>query len=316
MIIVRPIVNILFVIYNYVGDFGLAIIVFALIIRLAMWPLVKKQLHQARAMRKIGPELAEIRKRTKGNKTMEQIQMLDLYKRNNIKPFNSILTLLIQLPIFFALFSAINVMVLPQEENRSIEHSAYSFVADMPRIREAIENHDEFRPRLFGVVDLGKKATTTPWSIDSAIILLFCLASAFSQYYISKQQMPTGSKPKKSFKEILKESAASGDQPDQSEINSVVTGQMTKFMPIMMFVFMISVSGALSFYYLIGNLVMIVQQKIILKRNVQEMDDKTDKAILKELNDIKEAQVVSGVKETKSKKNITRISVPNNKKRR
>ena len=61
-LIVRPIVNILFVIYSVVGDFGLAIIIFTIIVKFAMWPLMKRQLHQTKIMREIQPELAEIKK--------------------------------------------------------------------------------------------------------------------------------------------------------------------------------------------------------------------------------------------------------------
>ena len=115
MLIVRPIVNILFVIYSVVGDFGLAIIIFTIIVKVAMWPLMKRQLHQTRIMREIQPEVTEIKKNCKGNKQLESIQMMDLYKRKNVKPFRSVLTLLIQFPIFIALFTAINVAVRPRE---------------------------------------------------------------------------------------------------------------------------------------------------------------------------------------------------------
>ena len=100
MLIVRPIVNILFLIYSIVGDFGLAIILFTIVVKIITWPIMKRQLHQTKMMRKIQPELAEIKKNCKGNRQLESLQMMDLYKRNNIKPFNSILTLLIQFPIF------------------------------------------------------------------------------------------------------------------------------------------------------------------------------------------------------------------------
>ena len=66
-LIVRPIVNILFVIYDLVGDFGLAIIIFVVIVKLATWPLIKKQMHQTRIMRQIQPELAEIKKNVCGD---------------------------------------------------------------------------------------------------------------------------------------------------------------------------------------------------------------------------------------------------------
>ena len=113
LIIVRPIVNILFVIFNLVHDFGLAIIIFTVIVKLLMWPLTKKQFNQTKLIRKIQPELTQIKKNCKGNKQLESLQTMDLYKRYNIKPFASILTLIIQLPIFIAIFSAIRVIATP-----------------------------------------------------------------------------------------------------------------------------------------------------------------------------------------------------------
>ena len=113
IIVVRPIVNILFVIFNLIHDFGLAIVVFTIIVKILMWPLMKRQLEQTKLMRKIQPELTKIRKNCNGNKQLESLQTMDLYKRYNIKPFASILLLIIQLPIFIAIFSAIRVIATP-----------------------------------------------------------------------------------------------------------------------------------------------------------------------------------------------------------
>ena len=148
-IVVRPIVNILFVIYNLVGDFGLAIIIFTILVKLLMWPLVKRQLHQTKMMRKIQPELAEIKKNCKGNRQMESIQMMDLYKRNNIKPFSAVLTTLIQLPIFLALFMAISAMVNPRPSAdtcgyTNVSNCAYEPVRGMARIDDIIGKQDRY----------------------------------------------------------------------------------------------------------------------------------------------------------------------------
>jgi len=60
VLIVQPIFNLLLFIYSIVpyADFGVAVIIFTVIVRFAMWPLVVKQLHQVKAMRKLQPELA------------------------------------------------------------------------------------------------------------------------------------------------------------------------------------------------------------------------------------------------------------------
>ena len=73
MIVVRPIVNILFVIFNLVHDFGLAIIIFTVIVKLCMLPLTLRQLKQTKLMRKLQPELTQIKKNCKGNKQLESL---------------------------------------------------------------------------------------------------------------------------------------------------------------------------------------------------------------------------------------------------
>ena len=127
-IVVRPIVNILFVIFNLVHDFGLAIIIFTILVKLLMFPLTKKQLNQTRLIKKIQPELTQIKKNCKGNKQLESLQTMDLYKRYNVKPFASILLLVIQLPIFIAIFSAIRVIATPLPQD-NLTNRAYDIVA-------------------------------------------------------------------------------------------------------------------------------------------------------------------------------------------
>ena len=352
MIIVRPIVNIFFAIYSLVGDFGIAIIIFVVLVKILMWPMMKRQLHQTRIMKEIQPELAEIKKRCKGNRQMESLQMMDLYKRKNVKPFRSMLTILIQLPLFISLFTAINVATRPRE-NYNVEHSAYSFVRPLRNVDELAtkqtkyledvkyynENKDneekkdeltvpvyEFEPKLFGLVDLS--ATAGFSTVSSVVILIFALASAGTQYIMSRQQDPTRKKNKRSFRSIMKD-AAKGKEASQEDINAAAQGQMTLMMPFMMLLIMISLPGALVFYYLLNNMITFVIQKIILNRNYTEMEAAADKKILKELKDAQEAVVVedkttekksthyaSSKNKQEEKLHITRISASNKKKRR
>ena len=93
----------------------------------------------------------------------------------------------------------------------------------------------------------------------------------------------------------------------------MATGQMSMMMPIMMFIIMYNLNGALAFYYFLSNILMALQQRIILKKVDDEIDDMTDKAVIKELNKIQEGQVVEN-KKTGTK--ITRISARDTKKKR
>ncbi|MDO4611843.1 MAG: YidC/Oxa1 family membrane protein insertase [Candidatus Saccharibacteria bacterium] len=335
-IIVRPIVNILFVIFNLVKDFGLAIIIFTVLVKLLTWPLTKKQLKQTRLIQKIQPELVKIRKNCNGNKQLESLQTMDLYKRYNIKPFASILTLFIQLPVFIAIFSAIKVIATPMPTD-NLMNRAYSIVAyegseikvleDKQKVYlEDLQNAEipaeekaeyDFYPQLFGVIDMGAKASdvlsANKFSWSAVFMLMIAIFASVAQYWMTKQQMPSGkSEKKKKFRELLKE-AQDGKEIDNSDINNLTTGQMSKMMPVMMFIIMINLHGALAFYYFLSNVLTIFQQKVIYKHVRDDMDDATDKATIRELNKIQEAEVV---KNKKTGTKITRISAKDNKKKR
>lgn len=346
LIVIRPIVNILFVIYNLVGDFGLAIILFTIVVKFLTWPLVKRQLQQTKLMRKIQPELAEIKKNCKGNRQMESLQMMDLYKRHNIKPFRTVLTTIIQLPIFMALFMSISAMVNPRPSAdtcgyTNVFNCAYEPVRSMPRIAEIISKQDEyfvdldtakaakeageepqtvtyhFEPKLFNLIDLAAHPSDVfqgKISISSFTILLFAFGASVLQFVTSRQQNPSGkSKKSKTFRQMMKE-ASSGAEPDQSELNALASKQMSFMMPIMMFFIMFYLPGALVFYYLLSSGITVIQQKIALNQVEDEMEVSADKAVLKELRKIKEAEVVD--KNKKSKTRITRITAKDTKKKR
>lgn len=324
-LIVNPIVNILFVVYNFIGDFGIAIIIFTIIVKFLTWPLMKKQLYQTRLMREIQPELTEIRKRCNGNKQMESLQMMELYKRRGVKPMSSFWTILIQLPIFIGMFTAIRVMALPTS-NDYLEKRAYAPVASLDRIHdviekqkdyfEKVENHQEgednptyeFKPMLFNQVDLSVRPGTS--STSQFIVLAFAVGAALVQYFNSKQQLAKNKKKGEktsTWKKMIAD-AKEGKDPDQNDINNMVSGQMTFMMPLMMLMITINLPGALCFYYFLSNVISTAQQRYILNKANNKMDDDTDREILKELKQktkqIQEAEVVEN-KKTGTK--ITRI---------
>ena len=348
LLIVRPIVNVQFMIFNLVHDFGLAIVILAILVKIFMWPLTRRQLVQTRLMQKIQPELTKIRKNCNGNKQLESLQTMDLYKRYNVKPFASILVLLIQLPVFIAVFSAIRVIATPLPQD-NLSNRVYSFVAydgsevanlekkQKEYLEDLVNNevpNDEkrsydFHPQLFGAIDLTAKASDVinpaRFSWSAVFMLVISIAASFAQYFVAKQQSASGkSEKKKKFREILKE-AKDGKDVDDSEISSLATGQMSKMMPIMMFLIMFNLHGALAFYYFLSNMFTILQQKLIYSRIRDELDDNTDTAILKELKKSeKGSKIVKGAKireaeiieNKKSGTKITRISAKDIKKKR
>ena len=271
---------------------------------------------------------------------------MDLYKRYNIKPFASILTLLIQLPIFIAVFSAIRVIATPLpadnlsnrayeivayegSEIRMLEEKQQAYLADLSNNDIPVEEKAEydFHPSLFGVIDLTARASDVinpaRFSWSAVFMLVISVAAAVAQYFATKQQMPSGKSEKsKKFRDLLRD-AKEGKDIDDSDVSAMSTAQMGKMMPLMMFIIMINLHGALAFYYFLTNVLTIVQQKLIFAKARDEMDNNTDKAMLKELKKtesgrkmrgkIKEAEVVEN-KKTGTK--ITRISAKDTKKKR
>lgn len=272
-LIVEPIFNLLIFIYSIIpgGDFGVSLIIFTVLIRLAMFPLVKKQLHQVRLTRKMQPEMARIKRETKGNKQAESIQTMELYKKHGVNPFLSIGILLIQLPIFIALFRVVRIFI----DNRDqIGEYTYGFLQNMPAIKRVIQNPDDFNQMLFGFIDMTKHAITTNPLVINWAILALVIISAITQYIMSKQTSPTSTKTKK-VSEIMKE-AADGKEANQSEMNAAVSSAMIKYMPVMMFFIMLNFPAALAVYYTTSNVIAVIQQHFLLKKGEEELEQEID----------------------------------------
>ncbi len=267
-LIVQPIFNILVIIYSVVpgADLGITLVIFTIVIRFALYPLLKKQLHQSRAMQKLQPELKKIQAQYKDNRQMQGVAMMELYKKYNVSPWRSIGILLIQLPIFFGLFSVIKIFA---EQPDQIGKWTYDFLEGLPAVHNLIQNPGSLSHVAFGFIDLNKTAVQNGqiyWPL-----MIIALIGAGTQYIMSKQIMPKNV-PKRKLRDIMSE-AADGKKHDQSDMNQAVSNNMMKFMPIMMFFIMISLPGAIALYYVVSNMVAVAQQAYILKEDEEEMEE-------------------------------------------
>ncbi len=111
VVITYPIFNVLMLLYHLFGDFALSIIVLTLAITVMLLPLTLRQLKSAKAMLALQPELAEIRKRYPQDLKAQREANQELYKRYGISTAASYLPLLIQIPIFIGLYSALNIVL-------------------------------------------------------------------------------------------------------------------------------------------------------------------------------------------------------------
>jgi YidC/Oxa1 family membrane protein insertase len=273
ILVVQPIFNLLIGLYSIIpgGDFGISLIIFTVFVRFALYPLVKKQLHQTQAMKKLQPQLARIKKQAKGNKQLESMQMLELYKQHGVNPFRSIGILLIQLPIFIALYSVIQIFTAHRDQ---IAKFSYNFMENISVVKDLIQRPDQFNETFLGFVDLTKTAFVDG-HIDIFLVILAVVA-AYTQYIMGKQTMPHN-ETKKGLRTVMAE-AAEGKQADQAEMNAIVMTKMMKVMPFFMFFIMISLPGALALYYVTSNIVAVIQQGYLLKKDEEELEEIADEA--------------------------------------
>lgn len=96
-----------------VGNFGLSIIIVTIIIKILLLPLTIKQDKSMKAMKKLQPQLDEIKKKYANDKQMLNIKTMELYKENKVNPAGGCLPILIQLPILFALFGVLRGGIVP-----------------------------------------------------------------------------------------------------------------------------------------------------------------------------------------------------------
>ena len=107
----RPIFALLLALFKLTGNFGVAIICLTLIVRLIMFPIAERQFQSMAAMRKVQPKLKDIQERYKDDKVKQQQEILALYQKEKINPAAGCLPILIQIPVFYALYKVLTVSV-------------------------------------------------------------------------------------------------------------------------------------------------------------------------------------------------------------
>ncbi|MEK7560934.1 MAG: YidC/Oxa1 family membrane protein insertase [Patescibacteria group bacterium] len=182
----RPLFNGLVLSYNAlpVHDLGLAIIVFTVMIRLLMAPLMWRGQKAQNAMTRLQPELEKLKSQYKNDREGFARATMELYQRHNVNPFSGCLNLLIQLPILIALFSVFRDGFRP-------DHAAYLY--------SFVSNPGAINPLTFGGLDLSKG------SIALGVV------SALTQFYATKVTMtPPAARPpgtENDFSRLLQQQA-------------------------------------------------------------------------------------------------------------
>jgi YidC/Oxa1 family membrane protein insertase len=107
----RPIFNILEIFYKLVGNFGVAIMLLTVALKLVLFPLADKSYESMAKMKKIAPEVEKLKAKHKDDPAKQQQEMMALYGKEKINPMMGCLPMLIQIPVFYSLYKVLTVTI-------------------------------------------------------------------------------------------------------------------------------------------------------------------------------------------------------------
>lgn len=223
-IIFEPVLNSLVALSTYLAsNFGWAIIVLTVIVRLALFPLTVRQTRSTKAMQSLQPKMQELQKKYARNQQKLQQEMMKLYKEAGINPLGCIWPMLIQLPIWIALYQSImQAMATTPENLLNLSQHLYSWSA----ISQAVPLSDRFL-----------------WLHLSRPDPNFILAVLVGGTMWVQQKMVT--------------------PPTTDPRQQSMTSMTTLMMPLMFGMFTLSFPSGLALYWVVSNIIGIVIQYFV-----------------------------------------------------
>src|SRR5690606_1257852 len=109
--ITKPLFYALDFFYTTIGNFGVAILIVTILIKLVFFPLANKSYDSMSKMKKLQPEMMKIRDRYKDDRMKQQQEMMALYKKEKVNPMSGCLPIVIQIPVFFALYKVLYITI-------------------------------------------------------------------------------------------------------------------------------------------------------------------------------------------------------------
>lgn len=220
---VQFLVDTLVFLEGFVGSYGLAIILFTLFVRLITLPLTLKQIHSSKAMQELQPKIKEMQKKYKDDRERQSQEMMKLYQEAGVNPMMGCLPLIIQMPVWFALYRALFDMA-----DQGILQAGWWFLPSLaePRGMDWLTN-------------------TANWGPETIAYLILPLLTVVTQVVVQRMLSPTMG-------------AGGGDDDDNPMAGAMQ--QMTTIMPLMFGFFALQVPSGLALYWVTSNVFQLFQQ--------------------------------------------------------
>ncbi len=255
ILIINPFTNMLLLIYALVGNFGLSIILFTILIRLLTHPFMAAQIKSSTAMQQLtqSDEWKKMQEKHKGDQEKIGQETMRLYKENGVNPFASCLPSLIQLPIMIGFYqSIVHAIGATPMQLLAVVRSIYPWMENITpaaSLSALIPIHSQFL-----WMDLGQPervflgAILAPLGIPAFGIPVLAIIVGITTYVQTKLTMP----------------ASSAGPTDQS---AQMTQTMSIMMPVMLFMFTLNYASGLAVYLITSNLIGVLQYAALGKVN-------------------------------------------------
>jgi YidC/Oxa1 family membrane protein insertase len=260
-ILAPPLGQLLSVLYNiWPNSYGVAIIMLTLLVSLLLFPLTLKQTRSMKAMQEIQPEIKKLQKEHKDDREELNKQMMALYQERNVNPAAGCLPLIIQMPIWFALFRVLRVQ--PSADDPTVLNPSDIIPADSNLAQALLDGKTEF---------LGMDMLQSPQEAASSglvdalpalLLIVIVVASGFYQTMQMTRRRKNDNNP----------------QPENKQAQQMQT--VAKIMPLFMGFISWGFPTGLVLYFAVSNLFRIGQQAVIFRMDDDGGDDVIGKAVV------------------------------------
>ena len=272
--------------YEQFNNYGVAIIIFSVLLRIILIPITIKQQKSLKKNARLQKEMKEIQTKYKSNPEKLNQETIDLYKREKMSPFSGCFSGILQIIIILSVFwlvskpltymKKINPEIIEKYSQELKEEGVNSSYTEIAIInKKAAEDPEVYINMNFLGLDLSKVPTQSLDDFRVYIIpILYVISSVISIKITTKMNSDKKDKDTKDLKKA--ETEDKEKQPDEMEMMQQMNNNMTYMMPIMSVMIAIIAPLGLALYWLISNVLMIVERLIIDRFINQKEENKNE----------------------------------------
>lgn len=267
----NPILNLMLVLYHFLGNnLGLAIIGIAILFRLLLLPLVKKQTDMTRKMTALKPQLDSLQKKYENNQEKLAQEQMKLYKKSGYNPLGCLFTQIPQLLLVIVLFQVVRSIGSGTVDAANV----YNFIEPWFNV---VDGKIEILLEFFGV-DLGKSywgGFENKFAVEALPHLALVLLTGISQFFATKftQLMQNPEQVIKKKEEKKKKKEPQELSPEELQKNMA---QSTNYMmPLMTTMLAVNMPAFITLFWVVQSLMLVVQYVLLdwdkTKKGVQNL---------------------------------------------